>query len=247
MRRHHAHRVARLGSIAHDLHLAAIEPVEEALQRGRRAGLEIERGGQQFLDRIARLLAEPLEQPPPSVERARQQFLQELIGRGEIRPRQHRVERREQIAIPRRQMPPQAPGARHGAVEQFLLRPADQRRDEQAGKAEIVVGLEHEADRREQVLYRQRRVEPQAIDPRHRHALGIEPRDKQLRQLAAPLDEDHHVLRAQRAALALQHQPLIEPRAYLPGDAGGILAHRIVDPLLLAVVALARPGADRRP
>ena len=58
-------------------------------------------------------------------------------------------------------------------------------RAKQAREAQVVVGLQHEAHRGEQVLHRQRRGEPQPVHARDRHPLGVEPRDQQLRQLAA--------------------------------------------------------------
>ena len=67
--------------------------------------------------------------------------------------------------------------------EQLLLGPSDQRRDQQPGQAEIVERLRGEAQRRHQVLDRQRRAEPQPVDPGHRHARSVEPRDDQARQV----------------------------------------------------------------
>src|SRR5204862_1981380 len=69
--------------------------------------------------------------------------------------------------------------------------------------------------RGEQVLHRQRRVQPQPVDARHRHPLGIEARDDQRSELAAALDQDHHILGRQLAPLALQVEiadPALEDR-----------------------------------
>ena len=63
---------------------------------------------------------------------------------------------------------PQRPLAAVGEFPQLLLVPADQRRDEQAGQAEIVVRLNRELHRGKQVLHRQRLVKMQAVDSRRR-------------------------------------------------------------------------------
>jgi hypothetical protein len=81
---HHPHRVERLRRIANDIDIAAVEPVEEALQRRRRLPLERQRGGQKLLDRIARFLPQPPEQLPSSVERTGENALKKAIRRREV-------------------------------------------------------------------------------------------------------------------------------------------------------------------
>ncbi|RZM11628.1 MAG: hypothetical protein EOP68_03240, partial [Sphingomonas sp.] len=158
---HHPHRVERRGWIADDLHIAAIEPVEEALQRRRRGTLERQRGVEQFLDRISRLGAQPADELAATVERAREQFLQELIRRRDIGACQHGQQRRQPCrGLRALQVAPQRPGLARGRRHQFVLRPAYQRRHQQCGDAQIVLGLQHEADRGQQILYRERRVQP---------------------------------------------------------------------------------------
>src|SRR5439155_8546424 len=66
---HHPHRIARCAWIAHDLHVAARKPVEEALQGRRCLLLELKRAGEQLLDRIASLRAEPVQQLAAAIER----------------------------------------------------------------------------------------------------------------------------------------------------------------------------------
>ena len=51
--------IGRRRRVALDLDLAAVEPGEEAVERGRLGPLELERARQQFLDRVAGGLAEP--------------------------------------------------------------------------------------------------------------------------------------------------------------------------------------------
>ena len=132
-----------------------------------------------------------------------------------------------------------------GGGHQLVLRPAEQRRDEQAGEREIVVGLENEADGGEQILHAKRRIEAEAIDTGHRHALGIKPRDEQRGEIAPPLDEDHHVFRPDRAALAFEHRAGVDPVAHLARDADGEPAGGVVDPPFLVLGIAARD--HRRP
>ncbi len=61
MHGHHPDRVQRGGGVADDLDVAAAEPVEEGLQRGARGRFELERAGEQLLDRIARLRTQPFQ------------------------------------------------------------------------------------------------------------------------------------------------------------------------------------------
>ena len=179
MNGHHAHRIAGARSVALDIHIAAVEPVDERLQGGRVPSFELQRGVQQLLDRIARLRPQPGEQLAPPIQRTGQHVLEKAVRRHEISTAQHLAQRGEQGRIAcRLQMRPQADTLRAaGALVQFVLGPPDQRRNEQAGEIEIVKRLEDEADRGEQILHRQRRVEPQPIDPRHRHACGMQPGD----------------------------------------------------------------------
>ena len=128
---------------------------------------------------------------------------------------------------------------------QPILRPADQRRHQQRRQRQVILGLKCEPHRRQQVLHRQRRIQPQPVDTRHRHPLGIEPCDDQRGEVATPLDQDHDVLRLEPAALALQHDAVVQPATDGAGDVGRDLAHRIVDPAFLILVAAARH--HRRP
>ena len=109
------------------------------------------------------------------------------------------------------------PPRRRGAV---VLGPAEQRRDEQAGEIEIVERLDREAGGGEQVLDRERRRQQQPVDPGHRHALGMEPRDEQGGEIAAPAHQDQDVLGAQRPAAAVEMEGSIEPGLDLLGKRG---------------------------
>ena len=93
-----------------------------------------------------------------------------------------------------------APVAAEGGVEQLVLAPAEQGRDEQAGEIEVVERLGGEAGGGEQVLHRQRRRQQQPVDAGDRHALGMEPGDQQGGELAAAADQDQDVLGPERPA-----------------------------------------------
>jgi hypothetical protein len=69
-------------------------------------------------------------------------------------------------------------------LEQLLLAPADQRRDQQRGEAEVVERLRGEAQRGHQVAHRERRAEPQPVDALPPAPLRMQPRDDQAGQLA---------------------------------------------------------------
>ena len=58
-----------------------------------------------------------------------------------------------------------------GQLEQQFLAPAEQGRNQQVGEIEIVERLRGKGDRREQILYRQRLLQVQAVDAGDRHAL----------------------------------------------------------------------------
>ncbi len=245
MRGHHAHRIERRGRVALDLHFAAIEPVEEALQRRRTERFEIERRAQHLLDRIARLLPQPLYELTPSAKRARKDFLQKLVRRRNVgaceQPKQRRKIGR---ATGSRKVPPKAERAARRLCHQPLLAPPDQRRHQQRRQREIIVRLQHEADRGEQILHRQRRVEPQPVNPRDRHTLGIQPRDDQRSEFAAPFDQDHDILGPERTPLALEHQRA-DPPLDRARDLAREFAGRIRNPVFLILFRPARH--DERP
>ena len=201
---HHAHRVAGARRVALDLDVAAREPGEEAVERGAFLRFELERAGDQFLDRVARRLAEPLEQLAARVGGARQEGFEEARRGDEVGAGEQVDEQGEggaECGSPRRAWSAlhSEPRAAVGEVAQLLLVEADDRRDQQPGEVEIVVRLDREADRGEQILDRQRLRQMQPVDPRDRHAVGVEPGDEQAGELGAAADEDQDVAGAQRA------------------------------------------------
>ena len=134
-------------------------------------------------------------------------------------------------------------------MHQLVLRPADQRRHEQRCERQVVLRLQDEAHRGEQILHRQRCVQPQPVDARDRHTFGIQARDDQRGKVATPLDEDHHILGPQGPPLALQHQAAVQPVAHRACDPHRLFADGIVDPRFLVRFAATcdhqRPQLDR--
>ncbi len=82
MHGHDADHVAAFGQLALDVAFAAIEPVDEALQRGMIVRLEAEGGIQQFVDGVTRFLAQPRGELAAAVERAGEDHFQIAVGRG---------------------------------------------------------------------------------------------------------------------------------------------------------------------
>ena len=119
-------------------------------------------------------------------------------------------------------------------LEQLVLAPAEQGRDQQAREVEVVERLGGEAGGGEQILHRQRRREQQPVDAGDRHALGVEPGDQQRGELAAAADQDQDVLGPQRPAPAFEMEGPVEPGPDLPRQPGGIAAGGVADPALLA-------------
>src|SRR4030095_13391303 len=114
-----------------------------------------------------------------------------------------------------------------------ILAPAEQGRDEQAGKVQIVEWLERGAGGGEQILDGERRRKQQPIDPGYRHPLGMEPRDQQRGALAAATDEGQNVFGPQRAAAAFEMEGPVEPGPDLTGQPRGITAERVGGPAFL--------------
>ena len=97
--------IAALDLLALDLDIAAVEPVEKALQRRDMVALEGQCRGQQLIERIDRGMAEPCQQLAAALHRSRQDRLEKLIGRVEIGHRQQLLQRFYLLAEP--VLPPQ--------------------------------------------------------------------------------------------------------------------------------------------
>ncbi len=97
-----------------------------------------------------------------------------------------------------------------------------------------------------QILHRQRIAKPQSVDARHRHAMGIEPRDDQRGQLAAFLHQHHDVARLRAALAALDQRETgaltVEPPCDLLGDLVRQLAVVTGKPAFLLVAIVVRFG-----
>ena len=236
MHGHQPHFVAALDLLALDLDVAAVEPVEKALQRRDMVALEGQCRGQQLVERVDRRMAEPRQQFAATLHRSRHDRLEKLVGRVEIGHRQQLLQRLDftgESVLPAQIFPEALVRmilAAIAAREQILLRPAKQRRHQPAGEIEIVMRLQREADRRQQVLHHQRLVEPDPVDARHRHLFRKQSRDNQRAEIVALAHQNQNVLGFQRPVFPVQpqrivwRQPLLDLQRQLLGK----------DPFLLA-------------
>ena len=108
-------------------------------------------------------------------------------------------------------------------TQQVILAPAEEWRDEQVGQVQVIVRLDRKTQRGDQVTDRQWRCQPQPVNPRHRHACGVKPRDDQPGQFLALTHQHHDIARRGAPGLALglaldQREAVIEPFADLLGD-----------------------------
>ena len=110
-----------------------------------------------------------------------------------------------------------------GQVAELVLVPADQRGDQQAGKAEVVVRLDGEPHRRDQVLHRERFMQLETIDTGNGDAGREQARDNQRRELAAAADQDEDIPRRQWTAGRGQHRRLPDHLPDPLGEGPGIM------------------------
>jgi hypothetical protein len=136
MHGHDPHCIERRRRITDDLDIAAREPVEKGLKRGRGTCLEIQGAGQEFFDRVARLGPEPLQQLAAAFHRPGQDRLQELMRRRVIGHVEQGAKARQRLgigsAVPKLRPERGALPAVGRGIE-LILAPAEQGRDEQAG------------------------------------------------------------------------------------------------------------------
>ena len=228
MHRHHPHHIAAAFGLALQLAVAGIEPVKEADQARRVAHRIGMRRVEQFLDGIVCLQPQPRDQFAPSVPRADQQPVQGRLRRivvGFSKQFEQARNRRDghRLTRPAQMLPQRGPLAAIAVFEQLLLAPAEQRRNQQRGEIEVIKRLHGKAQRRDQILHRERCAQPQPIYPGHRNPVRIEPRNDQPGKLSAFAHQDHHIARAGAPVVVLDQRQAgavrIEPFGNLPGDA----------------------------
>src|SRR3954451_17014984 len=98
--------------------------------------------------------------------------------------------RSRELVGPLAKLAPQGSAAVVSERSQLFLVEADQRRDEQASEVEVIVGLDGEAARGEQVLDGERLVQMQPVDSRDGHSGSKQPRNDERSELA-PAPHQH--------------------------------------------------------
>ena len=243
--RHHTHGIRRRGWIALDLDVAGRKPGEETLERRYLVPLEMERAGHELVDGVARREAQPGVKFAPSIHWAGQDGFQEARRWREVGDPQQvskRLVRRNECRsryCPRPKLRPQRTLPVIGQVQQLLLAPADQRRDQQVREVEIVERLNGKGHRCQQVAHRERLGKVQPVDPGHRNALCEQAGDNQRRQLPAAANEDEDIAGRQRPPGAVEHWRLIQPALDLFGQTVGVDPPLLANPALLAIIILA--------
>ena len=227
---HHPHFVAVLACLALQLALARVEPLDEGVEARHLAGRKSACGIEQFVNRIACFSPQPRHQLAPPLPRTRQDPVEQRLRRvvignaqqlRQLLPRtvHHRLAAKlAQMIVEVDAFGPPA------VVQQVVLAPPDQRRDEQAGKVQIVKRLRGKAQRGHQVAHRQRRGQPQPVHPGHGDASRVEPRHDQTGQFLALAHQHHDIAgrRAPRLAVRFalyQRKAVVHPCLDLPRDA----------------------------
>ena len=132
-----------------------------------------------------------------------------------------------------------------GERPQPVLVPAEQRRDEQAREAEVIVGLDRELDGGEQVLDRERLVQMQPVDAGDGHSRREQPRHDERGELAAAAHQHEDVAGGERPPCRGQHRRLGDHLPNALGEMLGVAPVAQADPALLALLRLVVEILDR--
>ena len=89
-------------------------------------------------------------------------------------------------------------------LQQSILRPTNDRRDQQTGEAKIIIGLQHEFDRGQQILHHQRLQQPKPVDACNRHIALMQLRHQHRRHVATAAQQEHDIAGFKRAIFANQ-------------------------------------------
>ena len=127
-----------------------------------------------------------------------------------------------------------------GKFEQLILRPADQRANQQIGEIEIIERLSSKPQARHQIFNRQGSAQPQPVNACNRNSARMQPRYDQACKLLAAAHQHHNIARrcmARRLALLdalLEHKGCValSPAPDLLGDFVRHLAIMPREPIL---------------
>ena len=189
--------LGRVAGLAADLDIVALQPDEEAGQRGHLGPLIDQRLGQQFVDAVLGLGAKAGDQAFASLM-AGQQAGDQVVGAKEplvihqVVQHRHRGRMFGAVAQALDQVIPAA--TRRQPVKPFLAI-AEQRRAQRLGQRKVVLGRRHDSQGRYDVAHRQFGHQLQPVGPGDGQPRGLQRADDLGEQLAAALDQHQHVAR----------------------------------------------------
>ncbi len=234
-----AHLVAAaLIEVALDLDLAGGEPVQETLQRRDVRAFVGEGEGEELVERIGRLGAEPAERRAPAAAR-RENIGEELVRRDEIGAGEERgelvggVTQLLVLIRPAAQLVPQPTiAAAVGEAKQRRLVDAVKRALEQAGERQVIVGEQKKLPERDEILDCKLCRQHHAIDAGDGDAALFQRAHQRGDEISAPAHQHHDVAGRDRAVARLKPLAGVEPLADLRGDRRGEAGRRIAHAML---------------
>ena len=157
---HNPDLLAAAVALALDFRVTPVEPCKEFLQTPALLMFKLQRGIQHLFNGDQNFTTQTRGKLTPRTDGAGQYLFQEMINRREIGHRKH-IAQRGDVRLklwPVTNMLPQAPlaVADIAILEQCFLRPTNDRRNQQTGQTEVVIGLQHKFDRGQQILHHQR-------------------------------------------------------------------------------------------
>ena len=87
-------------------------------------------------------------------------------------------------------------------LEEGFLRPTNDGRHKYTGQTEIIIGLQHKFDRRQQILHHQRLQQTQPVDTRDGHFTLMQLRNQHRCHLAPAAQKEHDIAGFKGAAFA---------------------------------------------
>ena len=121
---------------------------------------------------------------------------------------------------------PQRAGAFRAQVAQIVFTHTHQWRAQNGGQCQIVLRLQHETAKRDQIHHRNLGGQPQTVRPRHRNVQQLELADDLAAERFPPRQQDHDIAGTDGVFVAGQRHARIHPEADLACDFFGQPHHR---------------------